>query len=268
MISDGTLSLSDVNTLNNTEGATLFGAGNTTLRNVGTLNNSGASMIKSDNALSIATTTTLNNSSDAVIASEGNLNISGVKTLNNRSVIIGNGNIAIDAVEELKNDGVVQAGLDLIIRNVKNLANTGEGHVLAALRNLTIEDVESLINSDGAVISANMQTVLNAIGVLTNRTAGVIQAVNGPLEIVANTLSNIGSLTAEDGQQSVSTLVAGGDITINAQNMLNTEQAVIVSTQSDLSVNVANNLINANAAVLSGANNTNLEVVNKNWPPR
>lgn len=50
-----------------------------------------------------------------------------------------------------------------------------------------------------------MQTVLNAIGVLTNRTAGVIQAVNGPLEIVANTLSNIGSLTAEDGQQSVST---------------------------------------------------------------
>ncbi|KZP79641.1 hemagglutination protein [Enterobacter roggenkampii] len=260
VISDGTLSLSDVNTLNNTEGATLFGAGNTTLRNVGTLNNSGASMIKSDNALSIATTTTLNNSSDAVIASEGNLNISGVKTLNNRSVIIGNGNIAIDAVEELKNDGVVQAGLDLIIRNVKNLANTGEGHVLAALRNLTIEDVESLINSDGAVISANMQTVLNAIGVLTNRTAGVIQAVNGPLEIVANTLSNIGSLTAEDGQQSVSTLVAGGDITINAQNMLNTEQAVIVSTQSDLSVNVANNLINANAAVLSGANNTNLNV--------
>ncbi|MCE1945104.1 hemagglutinin repeat-containing protein [Enterobacter roggenkampii] len=260
VISDGTLSLSDVNTLNNTEGATLFGAGNTALRNVGTLNNSGASMIKSDNALSIATTTTLNNSSDAVIASEGNLNISGVKTLNNRSVIIGNGNIAIDAVEELKNDGVVQAGLDLIIRNVKNLANTGEGHVLAALRNLTIEDVESLINSDGAVISANMQTVLNAIGVLTNRTAGVIQAVNGPLEIVANTLSNIGSLTAEDGQQSVSTLVAGGDITINAQNMLNTEQAVIVSTQSDLSVNVANNLINANAAVLSGANNTNLNV--------
>lgn len=42
--------------------------------------------------------------------------------------------------------------------------------------------------------------------------------------------------------------------------MLNTEQAVIVSTQSDLSVNVANNLINANAAVLSGANNTNLNV--------
>ncbi|WP_155026348.1 two-partner secretion domain-containing protein [Enterobacter bugandensis] len=260
VVSDGALLLSDVTTLNNAEGATLLGATDTTLKNVGTLNNSSASMIKSNNALSIATTTTLNNSSDAVIASEGNLNISAVKTLNNRSVIIGNGNIAIDNVEELKNDGVVQAGVDLIVRNVKNLTNTGEGHVLAALRNLTIKDVESLINSDGSVISANMQTVLNAIGVLTNRTAGVIQAVNGPLEIVAGTLSNIGSITAEDGQQSVSTLVAGGDITIDAQNMLNTEQAVIVSTQGDLSINVDHELINADAAVLSGANNTTLNV--------
>ncbi|WP_048224798.1 two-partner secretion domain-containing protein [Enterobacter quasiroggenkampii] len=260
VISDGTLSLSDVNTLNNTEGATLFGAENTTLRNVGTLNNSGASMIKSDAALSIAGATTLNNSSDAVIASAGDLTISGVKTLNNRAVMIGNGTIAIDDVDDLKNEGVVQAGLDLIIRNVKNLTNNGEDHVLVALRNLTIEDVESLVNSDSAVISANMKTVLNAIGVVTNRTAGIIQAVNGPLEIVADTLSNLGSITADDGQQSVSTIVAGGDITINAQNLANTEQAVIVSTQSDLSLNVAHNVINSDAAVISGANNTTLNV--------
>lgn len=110
------------------------------------------------------------------------------------------------------------------------------------------------------MISANMKTVLNAIGVVTNRTAGIIQAVNGPLEIVADTLSNLGSITADDGQQSVSTIVAGGDITINAQNLANTEQAVIVSTQSDVSLNVAHNVINSDAAVISGANNTTLNV--------
>lgn len=260
VIADGKLSLSDVNTVNNTEGAMLFGAAGTTLKNIGTLNNSSASMIKSDTALSLSAATTLNNTSDAVIASEGDLNISGVKTLNNRSVMIGNGTIAIDNVEDLKNEGVVQAGLDLIIRNVKNLTNTGEDHVLAALRNLTIEGIETLINEDGAVISAEMKTVLNAIDLLINRTAGIIQAVNGPLEIAVDTLSNFGSTTAEGGQQSVSTLVAGGDITINAHNVTNAEQAVIVSTQNNLLINVDNNLINSDAAVLSGANNTVLNV--------
>ncbi|WP_296240306.1 hemagglutinin repeat-containing protein [uncultured Enterobacter sp.] len=262
VVSDGKLSLSDVKTANNTGGATLFGTAETTLKNVETLNNRGASTIKSDSLLSITTATTLNNSSDAVIASSGNLNISGVKTLNNQSVLVNNGTIAIDDVEDLKNEGVIQAGLDLIIRNVKDLTNKGEDHVLVALRNLTIEDVESLTNSESAVISANMKTVLNAIGILTNHAAGIIQAVDGSLEIVAETLSNLGSITTEDGQQSVSTLVAGGDVTIAAQNMYNTDRAVIVSTQNDLSIDVSANLKNSEAAVLSGANNTTLNVAN------
>lgn len=262
VISDGKLTLSDIQTVNNTQGATLFGAGDTTLKNLGTVNNSGASLIKSDTALAVTSVDTINNSSDAVIASSGDLNINAVKTLNNQSVMVSNGTIAIDTVDELKNEGVVQAGVDLIIRNIKELTNNGEDHVLVALRNLTIEDVESLTNGNGAIISANMNMVLNAIGILTNHTAAIMQAVDGSLDIVADTLSNVGNILSEDGQQSVSTIVAGGDINIDAMHVYNKDQAVIVSTQNDLSVDATFNVVNANGGILSGANATTLNVEN------
>ncbi len=264
VISDGKLTLSDIKTVNNTQGATLFGAGDTTLKNVGTLNNSGASLIKSDTALSVASVTTLNNSSDAVIASSADLNINAVKTLNNQSVMVSNGTITIDTVDELKNEGVVQAGLDLIIRNIKDLTSTGENHVLVALRNLTMEDIESLTNGNGAIISANMNVVLNAIGILTNHTAGIIQAVEGSLDITAEILRNMGNITDEDGQQSVSAIVAGGDINIDAVHVYNNDGAAIVSTLNDLTIDAFGSVINANNAVLSGAQSTTLNVAKGN----
>lgn len=64
--------------------------------------------------------------------------------------------------------------------------------MLMALRNLTIEDVDALTNADQAVITASMHTVLTAIGLLTNLSGSLIQAVDGTLTIAADTLTNSG----------------------------------------------------------------------------
>ncbi|MGE2624519.1 hypothetical protein ACQH8C_25620, partial [Escherichia coli] len=89
-----------------------------------------------------------------------------------------------------------------------------------------------------------MNTVLNAIGIVVNTAGGVIQAVDGALSITADTLNNSGSAATSAGRVDYSTLVAAGDVSINAQNVTNAEKANIVSTDSNLTLNVANRLDN------------------------
>ncbi|WP_252152163.1 hemagglutinin repeat-containing protein [Enterobacter sp. SGAir0187] len=260
LVADGALAMLNITNVSNANNAAMVGSGSVTIGNVNTLNNSNSAVIQSEHTLSMNSVDTLNNSSDATILASGNMTLDGVNTLNNASVILSNGSITLQNGDTVHNNGVVQAGTDLIIRNIRNLINEGSDHVLMALRNLTIEDVDSLTNSSQATITASMNTVLNAVGVLTNLSGGVIQAVDGALAIATNSLINSGS---ENG--SASTLVAGGDLTVTSENVTNESGAAIVSTDNNLTLNVANNLTNSDNAVLAGANTTSLNVQNGNF---
>ncbi|HDR2626960.1 TPA: hemagglutinin repeat-containing protein [Enterobacter cancerogenus] len=255
LVADGALAMLNITNVSNTNSAAMVGSGSVTIDTVHTLNNSNSAVIQSEHALSIKDVGTLNNSTDAAILASGNMTLDGVNTLNNASVILSDGSITVQNGDTLHNNGVVQAGTDLIIRNIRRLVNDGSDHVLMALRNLTIEDVDSLTNSHQAVITASMNTVLNAVGVLTNLSGGVIQAVDGALTVAANSLLNSGS---ENGSNS--TLVAGGDVTVTSENVTNESGAAIVSTDNNLTLNVASNLNNSDEAVLAGAKTTSLNV--------
>jgi len=255
LVADGALAMLNITNVSNTNSAAMVGSGSVTIDTVHTLNNSNSAVIQSEHALSIKDVGTLNNSTDAAILASGNMTLDGVNTLNNASVILSDGSITVQNGDTLHNNGVVQAGTDLIIRNIRSLVNDGSDHVLMALRNLTIEDVDSLTNSHQAVITASMNTVLNAVGVLTNLSGGVIQAVDGALTVAANSLLNSGS---ENGSNS--TLVAGGDVTVTSENVTNESGAAIVSTDNNLTLNVASNLNNSDEAVLAGAKTTSLNV--------
>ncbi|WP_233971208.1 hemagglutinin repeat-containing protein [Lelliottia sp. WAP21] len=259
IVTDGALSLTDIATVNNAHGASLVSGTGMTIANVKTLNNSDGSAIRAGQALNVTGVNTLNNLSDAGLYASGNMTLDGVKSLNNAGVILSNGSITLKNGDSLKNEGVVQAGTDLIIRNIKNLINQGNESVLLALRNLTIDDVDSLTNTHQATISASMNTVLSAVGVLANLSGGVIQAVDGALTVAASTLTNSGS-----ENNASSTLVAGGNVTVNTDNMTNEEGAVIVSTDNNLNLNVAHNLINSGLAVLAAGKTATLNVQNGN----
>ena len=255
LVADGALAMLNITNVSNANSAAMVGSGGVTIDNVNTLNNSSSAVIQSEHALSMNNVDTLNNSTDAAILASGNMVLDGVNTLNNASVILSDGNITVQNGDTLHNNGVVQAGTDLIIRNIRSLMNEGSEHVLMALRNLTIEDVDSLTNSSQAVITASMNTVLNAVGVLTNLSGGVIQAVDGALTVAANSLLNSGS---ENGTNS--TLVAGGDLTVTSETLTNERGAAIVSTDNNLTLNVLKNLSNSDEAVLAGAKTTSLNV--------
>ncbi|MFV7515403.1 hemagglutinin repeat-containing protein [Enterobacter kobei] len=255
VVADGALAMLNITNVSNTNSAAMVGSGSVTISNVDTLNNSNSAVIQSEHALSMNNVGTLNNSTDAALLASGNMTLDGVNTLNNASVILSDGSITMQNGDTLHNNGVVQAGTDLIIRNIRSLMNDGSDHVLMALRNLTIEDVDSLTNSSQAVITASMNTVLNAVGVLTNLSGGVIQAVDGALTVAANSLLNSGS---ENGSNS--TLVAGGDVIVTSENVTNESGAAIVSTDNNLTLNVKNTLNNSDEAVLAGAKTTSLNV--------
>lgn len=260
IVSEGQLSLTDIGTFDNSNGASLYGEAGTKLSNITTLNNSGGSAIQSGSALAISQVKTLKNASESVISSGGSIAIDKITTFNNSANIVSEGEIKITDGDTLKNEGVIQAGTDLIINNLRSLVNQGADHVIMALGNLTISDIESLLNTDRGVITAGLNTVLKAIGVVTNSGAAVIQAEEGQLSITTDTLNNSGNIATENGSPEVSTLVANGDVIINADTVNNDDQAVIVSADSDLTLNVKNAVNNSNGAVLIGNNKTTLNV--------
>ena len=257
LIAEGALSLSDLSAISNQNGAVVVSGSQLAINNVDSLTNSGGAVIQAGGALNITSVDTLNNASDASIVASGDMTFDGVRELTNQAVILSNSAITLQNGDTLKNEGVVQAGTDLIIRNIRNLINQGSDHVLMALRNLTIEDVDALTNADQAVITASMHTVLTAIGLLTNLSGSLIQAVDGALTIAADTLTNSGG-TGEYA----STLVAGGDLTIDANNLTNDDGGAIVSSDNNLTLNIAQVLNNTNSAVIVGGRTTTLNVTN------
>ncbi|WP_297115947.1 hemagglutinin repeat-containing protein [uncultured Enterobacter sp.] len=256
----GALTLSVIDKLNNSNAATLVSKNDASLSRMGTLNNTASSVIQAGGTLSVSDVNTLNNTSESAILASGDMTLDGVNTLNNHSAIVGNKTVTLSHGDTLKNEGVIQSGTDLIVRNIRNLINQGSDHVLSAMRSLTINDIETLRNADQAVISAGMNTVLNAIGIVVNTAGGVIQAVDGALSITADTLNNSGSAATSAGRVDYSTLVAAGDVSINAQNVTNAEKANIVSTDSNLTLNVANRLDNLDGSVLFGSNGTTVNL--------
>ena len=255
IVTDGALALKDITTASNTNNAAMVSGTSMTIDNVNTLTNSAGAVIQAGTTLNITNVDTLNNRSDAALLASGNMTLDGVKTINNDAVILSDGSITLQNSDKLANNGVIQAGTDLILRHIKNVVNNGSDHVLMALRNLTIEDVDSLTNSNGAVITASMNAALNAIGIMTNLSGGIIQAMDGALTVVTDTLTNSGT---------DSTLVAGGDVTITAANVTNESAAAIVSTDNNLTLNVMNNLSNSGDSALAGGKNVTLNVDNGN----
>ncbi len=260
--SAGVLSMTAVDTLNNSNAGSLYGGSKVALSNIHNLNNANESSIHSDTLVDIKQINILNNATDSAISSMGDINIDNVTTFNNDAVIISEGSIGITHGDTFKNEGVVQAGTDLIINNIRNLINQGSDNVLMALGNLTFSDIESLLNTDHAVITAGMNTVLNAIGVVTNAGAGVIQAQDGKVEITASTLNNTGAAPSAGGIDDVSTIVAGGDVVVNADTVNNSDQAVMVSSEGSLTLNIIKQLNNHNGAVLIGNNKTIINAQN------
>ena len=250
VVSDGQLTVATVNTLNNSNGGSLSGSVKTALSDIDTLNNITGSVIASDTLVDIKKVKTLTNASDAVISSMGDIQLDNITTLNNDAVVISEGNISLTNSDTFKNQGIIQAGADLVITHLRSLINQGSGNVLMALGNLTFTDIESLLNTDHAVITAGMNAVLSAIGVVTNNGAGIIQAQDGKIEISATTLNNSGSVPTDSGVDDVSTIVSSGDIIINADTVNNSDQAVIVASDGDLTLNIKKQLNNSDRAVL------------------
>ena len=259
LVADGALSISKLTELSNLNGAAIYSGKQLVINNVDRLTNSGEAVIQSGGALNITAVDSLNNTSGASILASDDMVIDGVNTLTNQAVVLSDKNITIKNSDTLKNEGVVQAGTDLIIRNIRNLINQGSDHVLMAMRNLTIEEVAALTNSDRAVISSNMHTVLNAIGLLANLSGSLMQAIDGALTITADTLSNSGG-----SEEYASTLVAGGDVTVTANNLTNEDNATIVSTDNNLTLNIAQTLNNIHSAKMAAGKTTTLNVANGN----
>ncbi|MDU1876847.1 hemagglutinin repeat-containing protein [Citrobacter sp.] len=259
IVADGALSMMDITTLSNVNNAALVSGAEMAIKNVATLTNTDGAVLQAEKDLNVSNVNVLTNGTDAAILASGNMTLDGVNTLNNDSVILSDGSITVQNGETLNNSGTVQAGTDLIVRNIKNLINEGSDSVLMALRNLTIENINALTNSNQAVITAGMNTVLNAIGVVSNFSGSVIQAVDGALTVTADTLTNGGTVNGES-----STLVAGGNVTVTANNVTNQDGAAIVSTDNNLTLNVTKNLINSGGAVLAGGKTTALNVQNGN----
>ncbi|WP_253382080.1 two-partner secretion domain-containing protein [unidentified bacterial endosymbiont] len=262
IMSEGLLTLAKLGTLTNSNGANLYGETGLSLSDITTLKNTGGAALQSASEVSLNKIGTLTNTDEAVITSAGDLHIQNATTVNNSAYMISEGAMDFSNGTTLKNEGVIQAGTDLIISNIKNLINQGSDHVLMALGNLTIKDIESLLNTGGAVITSGMNTVLEAIGVVTNADASVIQAQEGQVRISTDTLNNTGFGPSAGGGQAVSTIVANGDVIINADTVNNDHQAVIVSADSDLTLNVSKAINNGDGAVLVGNNKTTLNVSN------
>ncbi|MEZ6878803.1 hemagglutinin repeat-containing protein, partial [Enterobacter sp. KBR-315C3_2022] len=251
IVTDGALALMDITTLSNAKNAAIVSGTGMTIDKVKTLTNSDSAVIQAGKTLSVTNVDTLNNRSDAALLASGNMTLDGVKAINNDSVILSDASITLQNGNTLANNGVIQAGTDLILRHIKTVVNDGSDRVLMALRNLTIEDVDSLTNANGAVITAGMNAALNALGILSNLTGGVIQAVDGALTVVTDTLTNSGTDSA---------VVAGGNVTVTADNVTNENGAAIVSTDNNLTLNVAQNLNNASDSALAGGKTVALNV--------
>ncbi|MBW9352992.1 filamentous hemagglutinin N-terminal domain-containing protein [Citrobacter sp. EC_71] len=264
IMSDGHLALDNIGTLTNSSGASLYSEGATQISNITTLNNLGGSAIQSNTLLDIKQVETLTNAEESLLSSAGDIQLDNITTFNNSAYVISEGKVSLSNGNLFKNEGIVQAGTDLIISNLRSLINQGNDHLLIALGNLTLQDVDSLLNTDHAVITAGMNTVLNAIGIVANTAAGVIQAQEGKVEINTDTLNNSGTMPSANGGQDVSTIVAGGDININAATINNTQQAVIVSSDANLTINASDMLNNSDSSVLVGNNKTTITAKNTN----
>lgn len=262
IMSDGTLSLGKIDTLNNSNGASLYGQNTVTLSDINTINNTTASAIQSGTTLAIHQVKILNNTGEATIASEGDIQLNNVTTVNNSANMVSGTQFVITNGDTLKNEGVIQAGTDLIIKNLRSLVNQGSDHFLMALENIAFSDIDSLLNTDRGVISAGMNTVLNAIGVLTNTAASVIQAQDGKVDIQTDTLTNSGTAMSPDGEEEGAAIVAGGDVVINANTVNNTDSAAIASSDGNLTLNVEKALNNTLGAMLAAGSNTVLNVKN------
>ncbi|WHZ41196.1 hypothetical protein QNM34_02485 [Rahnella bonaserana] len=264
--SDGDMSISNIDEMNNINGLISSG-GTLDIRQVEHFLNTAVATIQASTALLINSVTSLENSDGSIILSQDVMNMDAVKNILNdeTSQVISETELTISNADLIDNAGVIQSNSNLSIKDVNTLLNSGETSLIAALDNLTIENIATLSNTEKAIISSGLELVLNSIETLINN-AALIQSEDGMTVNAAN-LTNLGGNIQSYGNIALNIThvlenlsVAGVDIYGNpvssggnllADGTLDIHAETLVN-QSE--INATNILIDAKDVINTGGN--------------
>ncbi|RZT42932.1 two-partner secretion domain-containing protein [Cupriavidus agavae] len=228
------VSLTDIGSIDNKDGAVLLAGGALGIDKAGSLSNSGATI--QGNTVEVKNTRKIENKKKGAIQAAKTVTLEGADSL-------------------LNDDATLAAGETLALRKIKSVTNTAG--TIASDGRVAIDAVEKLINSKAATIVANKGLSIDAKTLandasriqsgadatisatdLDNTGAGIIVA-GGDLSVDAETLDNAGSR-----------IQAGGDAKIGATDLNNTGKSLI-SSDANLGID-ASKLKNADGAMIHG----------------